>query len=256
MMRGQLSVTALPGLPAVEPGDNIAGLVIASMERAGLCFTDGDLLVIAQKIISKAENRYVFLSTVTPSVEAAELAVKVEKDPRLVELILRESTKVLRWRTGAVIVKHRNGYVHANAGIDQSNIFSDPDNPRVLLLPVDSDASAANLRQQLRHRCGADVAIIINDSAGRAWRQGIAGFAIGTAGFQPLENRIGAPDLYGRPLNITQVAVADELAAAASFLMGQGAEGTPAVLIRGAALETAETGSAALIRPAAEDLFQ
>lgn len=254
-MRQQLSLTALPDFPAVEPGDDLAGIVLSALERNALRLVDGDLLVIAQKIVSKAENRYVHLNTVTPSPRALELAPQVDKDPRLVELILRESVEVLRHRVGAVIVRHRKGYVHANAGIDQSNIASDPDNPRVLLLPEDSDVSAARLRAQIRERCGADVAIIINDSAGRVWRQGVIGFAIGTAGFVPLENRIGETDLYGRPLQITEVAVADELAAAASFLMGQAGEGRPMVHVRGAQLQASDAGSTALIRPPQQDLF-
>ena len=255
-MRQQLTLTALPAFPAVEPGDDLASLILSAMEAQGLRCADSDLLVLAQKIVSKAEDRYVYLNTVVPSTQALELAPKVDKDARLVELILRESISVLRSRVGAVIVRHRNGYVHANAGIDQSNIASEPDNPRVLLLPADPDASAARLRQQIHARSGADVSIIINDSAGRAWRQGVAGFAIGTAGFVALENRIGEADLYGRPLQITEVAVADELAAAASFLMGQAGEGMPVVLVRGTNLTAATTGSAALIRPLQQDLFQ
>jgi coenzyme F420-0:L-glutamate ligase/coenzyme F420-1:gamma-L-glutamate ligase len=214
------------------------------------------VLVLAQKIVSKAENRYVHLNTVQPGARALALAVEVDKDPRLVELILRESVEVLRRRKGAIIVEHRNGYVHANAGIDQSNIHSDPDDPRVLLLPENADASAARLRAELRARSGANVAVIINDSAGRAWRTGVTGFALGCAGLVPLENRIGTRDLFGRPLEITEVAVADELAAAASFLMGQAAEGVPVVLIRGADLTPSEQGAAALIRPREQDLFR
>lgn len=256
MSRRELRLWGLGDLPQVEPGDDLAALLLAAVERAGLRLQDGDVLVVAQKIVSKAENRYVHLNSIEPGERALQLAAEVDKDPRLVELILRESVAVLRTRRGAVIVEHRNGYVHANAGIDQSNIHSDPDDPRVLLLPEDSDASAQQLRRVLRQHSGADLGVIVNDSAGRAWRQGVIGFALGCAGLVPLENRIGAPDLYGRPLEITEVAVADELAAAASFLMGQAAEGVPAVLIRGAALTPAEAGSRALIRPREQDLFR
>ncbi|HEY3699873.1 MAG TPA: coenzyme F420-0:L-glutamate ligase, partial [Spongiibacteraceae bacterium] len=233
-MRQQLQLSVLPGIPKVEPGADLCALICAGLNRAHLALQDGDVLVIAQKIISKAENRYVYLNDIVPGARALELAEQADKDPRIVELILREAVEVLRVRKGAIIVAHRNGYVHAHAGIDQSNIESQPDNPRVLLLPENPDASAAQLREKLRAQTGANIAIIINDSAGRAWRNGVIGFALGTAGMVPLENRIGTRDLFGRPLEITEVAVADELAAAASFLMGQAAEGAPVVLIRGA----------------------
>lgn len=251
-----MELSALPGLPQVEPGDDLATLILEGLARLGESLRDGDVLVLAQKIVSKSENRYAYLNTIEPSAQAQALAAAADKDPRLAELILRESVEVLRTRKGAVIVEHRNGYVHANAGIDQSNIQSDPDNPRVLLLPENPDASAARLRAQLRERTGAGVAIIINDSAGRAWRTGVTGFALGCAGFVALESRIGTRDMFGRALEITEIAVADELAAAASFLMGQAAEGAPVVLIRGAALSPAETGAGALIRPREQDLFR
>jgi coenzyme F420-0:L-glutamate ligase/coenzyme F420-1:gamma-L-glutamate ligase len=255
-MRQRLQLSALPDLPKVEPGDDLAALILASLDRLGETLLAGDVLVLAQKIVSKSENRYVYLNGVVPSPRAQELALQADKDPRIVELILRESTEVLRVRKGAIIVAHRNGYVHAHAGIDQSNIESQDDNPRVLLLPENPDASATKLRSELKQRTGAEVAVIINDSAGRAWRNGVIGFALGTAGLVTVENRIGTRDLFGRALEITEVAVADELAAAASFLMGQAAEGAPVILIRGADVSAAETGSKALIRAAAQDLFR
>lgn len=255
-MRQQLQLTALPGMPLVEPGDNLCALIVAALDRAQEKLQSGDVLVLAQKIVSKSENRYVYLNAVTPSTCAIELAAQADKDPRIVELILRESVEVLRVRKGAIIVEHRNGYVHAHAGIDQSNIESQPDNPRVLLLPENPDASAAKLREQLRATTGVDVAIIINDSAGRAWRNGVIGFALGSAGIVPLENRIGTRDLFGRALEITEVAVADELAAAASFLMGQAAEGAPVVLIRGAEITQSDADSRKLIRAREQDLFR
>ena len=255
-MQRRLQLTALPGMPCVEPGDDLCAQLLAALDRCEEVLRSGDVLVLAQKIVSKAENRYAYLNTVMPSDRALALAAQADKDPRIVELILRESVEVLRVRKGAIIVEHRNGCVHASAGIDQSNIVSDADNPRVLLLPEDADASAARLRAQLHACTGADVAIIINDSAGRAWRNGVIGFALGCAGLEPLENRIGVRDLFGRPLQATQIAVADELAAAASFLMGQAAEGLPAVLIRGAAVTRSDTGSKALIRERSQDLFR
>ena len=248
-----LSLIPLTGLPLVEPGDDLATLLLAAVQRCAGGFQSGDLLVLAQKIVSKAENRYVDLASVEPSAAALELAPKVDKDPRIVEIVLRESTAVLRHRIGAIIVEHRLGYVHANAGVDRSNIA---DHERVLLLPEDPDRSARELRQSVRKNTGCDICVLINDSAGRSFRTGITGFAIGSAGFKPLVNRIGAPDLFGRKLEITEVAVADELAAAASFLMGQADEGIPAVLIRGAKLEPSDEGMRALIRPRTQDLFR
>jgi len=171
-------------------------------------------------------------------------------------VILRESREVLRARPGVVIVEHRNGYVHANAGIDRSNIASDADDPRLLLLPEDPDASAAALRSALFELTGVAPQVIINDSFGRAWRNGTVGVAIGTAGLLPLKNQIGERDLFGNVLEVTEAAVADELAAAASLVMGQAAEAVPVVLVRGAALAKAETGSRALLRDRAMDLFR
>ncbi|MDB4470944.1 coenzyme F420-0:L-glutamate ligase [Deltaproteobacteria bacterium] len=255
-MTKALTLTALSAFPLVEPGDDLAALILASLEHSSLSLLDGDVLVLAQKVVSKAENRYASLNDVEAGEEALVLAAKVDKDPRLVELILSESVEVVRHRPGVVIVEHNKGYVHANAGIDKSNIESDESNPRVLLLPVDSDASACRLQQQLKQLTGKSVYIIINDSAGRAWRNGTVGMAIGTAGFEPIEDLVGSEDLFGRPMEVTEVAVADELAAAASFMMGQAAESAPVVLVRGAKLQAANTGSAALIRSKENDLFR
>lgn len=251
-MSETLQLIPFTGLPLIEPGDDLAALLIDAAARVAGGLRDGDLLVIAQKIVSKAENRYVDLRDVVPSERALALAGPADKDPRLVEVILSESSEVLRQRPGALIVEHRLGYVHANAGVDRSNV-ADPD--KVLLLPVDPDASAQRLRERAA-AAGASIAVIINDSAGRPWRNGITGFAIGCAGFRPVVNRIGAPDLFGRKLEITEIAVADELAAAASFVMGQADEAIPAVLVRGAALEASEEGMQALLRDRAHDLFR
>lgn len=252
-MSNALSLLPLTGLPLVEPGDDLATLLLDAAARCAGGVQDGDLLVIAQKIVSKSEDRYVDLDTVTPSAAALELAPQADKDPRIVEIVLRESREVLRHRKGAIVVEHKLGWVHANAGVDRSNITG---GERVLLLPEDPDRSARELRAAIRERTGCNVFIIINDSAGRAFRNGVVGFALGTAGFKPLWNRIGDPDLFGKKLEITEVAVADELAAAASFVMGQGAEGIPAVLVRGAALEPSDEGMRALIRAREQDLFR
>ncbi len=251
-MSDTLQLIPLTGLPLVEPGDDVDGLLIEAARRLAGGLRDGDLLVVAQKIVSKAENRYVDLRDVVPSARALELAGPADKDPRLIEVILSESREVLRQRPGALIVEHRLGYVHANAGVDRSNV-ADPN--KVLLLPLDPDASARRLRARAA-ATGATIAVIVNDSAGRPWRNGIIGFAIGCAGFRPVVNRIGAPDLFGRKLEITEVAVADELAAAASFVMGQADEAIPAVLVRGAVLEPSEEGMGALLRARERDLFR
>lgn len=253
-MTAQLRLTALPGLPLVRPGDDVFGLIRGGLEAAGLALADGDVLVIAQKIISKAENRLVDLAGIEPGEQALELARQVDKDPRLVELILRESRAVVRHRPGVLIVEHRLGYVHANAGIDRSNVGGGEE--VVLLLPEDPDRSAAALRARCAEELGADVAVIINDSAGRAWREGAVGFALGTAGLEPVVSLVGKRDLMGRPLEVTTVAVADELAAAASLLMGQSDEGVPVVVISGARWQPGSTGSRSLIRARAADLFR
>ncbi len=255
-MADPLQLIPLNDFPRVEPGDDLGALIHASLEHNGLTLVAGDVLVLAQKIVSKAENCYVRLAEVQPSAEAEDLARRALKDPRQAELILRESREVVRVRPGVVIVEHRNGYVHANAGIDKSNISSDPDDPRVLLLPDNPDHSAQSLRNDLARRTGVTPQIIINDSAGRAWRNGTVGIAIGTAGLQPLFNQIGEKDMFGNVLEVTESAVADELAAAASVVMGQAAEACPVVLVRGARLRQAECGSGALLRDRSLDMFR
>jgi coenzyme F420-0:L-glutamate ligase/coenzyme F420-1:gamma-L-glutamate ligase len=252
-----LQLLGLQDFPLVEPGDDLAQLLPAALEANDLVLEEGDVLVLAQKIVSKAEGRYVHLSSVAPGPAAMELAAAADKDPRQAELILRESSAVLRRRPGVIIVEHKLGYVHANAGIDKSNLPENKEDPAVLLLPEDPDGSAELLRRELqqRYHC-TQLAVIINDSAGRAWRMGTVGMAIGTAGIEPLRNQIGEPDLFGRALEVTEVAVADELAAAASFVMGQAAEGCPVVLIRGAHWRPAEVGSAALLRDPSQDMFR
>lgn len=255
-MSDKLELTAIPHFPLIEPGDHIADEIFLALQRSNIQLIDGDCLVVAQKIISKAENRYAFLNEIVPSDKAKEWATKTDKDPHLIELILRESKEVLRFRKGVMIVEHRLGYVHANAGIDQSNIEIDSQNPRVLLLPVYPDKSALAIQQQLREKTGASVKVIVSDSAGRAWRNGIIGFALGTAGFEVVIDKVGEHDLFGSPLRVTQIAIADEIAAAASLLMGQASEGKPVVIVRGLDLKQSTQGSEALIRNRSEDLFR
>jgi len=212
--------------------------------------------VLAQKIVSKAEGRYVDLATVTPSPRAGKIAAETDKDPRLVELILEDSRRVVRQRPGVLIVEHRLGYVMANAGIDRSNVDPGMGAEPVLLLPRDPDGSAAELRRRLAARYGAAPAVIIADSFGRAWRRGTVGIALGAAGLPSMQDYRGRPDLFGRPLRITETGFADEIAAAASLLMGQADEGQPAVLVRGLAWSGGDAPASALVRPAAEDLFR
>ncbi len=259
-----LSLVALGGIPLVQPGDDLAGIIVAALAASGETLLDGDVLVLAQKIVSKAEDRYVTLADVTPAPRAVKLAAGVDKDPRLVELILSESTDVVRSRKGVLVVAHRLGLVLANAGIDASNVEQggedgDEDDQRVLLLPKDPDASAAKLVGELHRATGCSVGIVINDSLGRAWRNGTVGAAIGAASIEALCDLRGRFDLFGRPLQATQVGMADEVAAAASLLMGQADEGRPVVLVRGLA-DTAGTteidGADALVRPPEQDLFR
>ncbi|HWP26714.1 MAG TPA: coenzyme F420-0:L-glutamate ligase [Xanthobacteraceae bacterium] len=247
---------ALPGIPLVKPGDDLAEMIAAALRAADERLQDGDVLVVAQKIVSKAEGRLVHLATVQPSAHAQELSLVCGKDPRLVELILRESTEVVRCRRNVLIVLHRLGFVTANAGIDLSNVEqADSQDSTALLLPEDPDASCATLRARLRSITGADVAVVMNDSHGRAFRNGTAGVAIGASGLAALVDRRGEPDLFGRLLQTTEVGLADEIAAAASMLMGQAREGRPVVLIRGLFFRRADGSAKELIRPKEQDLF-
>ena len=248
-----ISFTALQGIPDINAGDDLAAILAAVLPST---VTAGDLLVVAQKIISKAEGRYVDLKTVSPSARARELAGITGKDPRLIELILAESSDVLRAQPNVLIVRHRLGYVMANAGIDRSNVRSPAGEERVLLLPQDADASAASLREGLRKKIGLDLGIIVSDSFGRPWRNGVVNVALGAAGLPALIDRRGEADLYGRAMEVTQVAIADAVAAAAGLAMGEAAEGLPAILVRGLVTTAPHCAVQALIRPLAEDLFR
>src|SRR3972149_6794644 len=229
----ELTLVALPGIPEVARGADLAGLLLAAVKRAGRTLESGDVMVIAQKIVSKAEGRSVRLAGVTPSARALELAGVVGKDPRLVELMLCESREVMRARPGVLIVEHRLRFVLASAGIDQSNVSGPHSEEIVLLLPENPDASARRIQQDLFAACGVETGVIINDSFGRAWRNGVTGVAIGVAGVPALVDLRGHPDREGRPLRVTQVAAAHETAGAAWLIMGQSDEGYPAVLAGG-----------------------
>jgi coenzyme F420-0:L-glutamate ligase/coenzyme F420-1:gamma-L-glutamate ligase len=252
----ELRALALAGIPAVRTGDDIAALMVEAMQRSGIEPQPGDVLAIAQKIVSKAEGRLVELATVTPSPRAQALAVAVEKDARLVELILRESTEVVRHRKGVLVVEHRSGVILANAGIDASNVGAGDGDSHVLLLPEDCNRSCRDIRERIAQRTGVKLAVIINDSLGRAWRNGTVGTALGAAGLPALLDLAGTADLNGRALRTTEVGLADEIAACASLLMGQANEGTPAVLLRGLKLPQHDGSADELIRPRALDLFR
>ena len=251
-----ITLTPLPDIPMVRPGDDLARLMIGACENNELAPADGDIVVVAQKIVSKAEGRYVDLAKIHPSPRAVSLAAEVDKDPRLVEVILAESRRVVRKRPGVLIVEHRLGFIMANAGVDRSNIEADIAAEPVLLLPRDPDASARRLHEHLAAHFGNRLGVIISDSWGRAWRQGTVGVALGVAGLPALLDMRGRPDLFGRELRVTQTGFADEIASAASLVMGQADEGRPAVLVRGLTWSQAPTPGAALIRPAEEDLFR
>jgi coenzyme F420-0:L-glutamate ligase/coenzyme F420-1:gamma-L-glutamate ligase len=251
----ELTLIALAGIPEVEAGASLPAIVLQALERSGATLAAADVLVVAQKIVSKAEGRRVPLAQVQPSERARELAVQAQKDPRLMELVLREAREVLRVKPGVVIVEHRLGFVMANAGIDQSNLASG-EAETVLLLPEDPDASAAKLRAALLAARAVDVGVIINDSFGRAWRNGVTGVAIGVAGVPALIDMRGRTDRAGRELRVTEIAAADELAAAASLVMGQAGEGLPVVLARGFPYALRESSAVELVRPRAQDLFR
>jgi coenzyme F420-0:L-glutamate ligase / coenzyme F420-1:gamma-L-glutamate ligase len=243
----------LGGIGEIAAGADLAGVLCAAITRCGLGLQPHDLLVVAQKVVSKAEDRFVDLRSVEPSARALELAGTTGKDARLVELILRESSDVLRVRPNVLIVRHRLGYVLAQAGIDRSNV---PGDERVLLLPIDPDASATSLREALLASSGVDVGVVITDSFGRPWRLGTTNVAIGSAGIPSLWDRRGERDRAGRALESTLVAWADAIAAAAGLLMGEAAEGVPAVLVRGLACPAVPNPARSLVRPLDEDLFR
>ena len=254
----QLVLTALPGLPLFKPGDDLAALILEGLARAGLALANGDVIAIAQKVVSKSQGCLVKLADVTPSARALELAEVTGKDPRFVEVVLSESREVLRARPNTLIVEHRLGCVCANAGVDRSNVAPHGEgfDEYLLLLPGDPDDTSQQLRAAFRAASGSDVAVIINDSHGRAWRNGTVGVALGVAGFPALLDMRGHPDLFDYALQVTQIGLADELAAAASLLMGQADEGRPVIHIRGVPYPFREGTARELIREKEFDLFR
>jgi coenzyme F420-0:L-glutamate ligase/coenzyme F420-1:gamma-L-glutamate ligase len=253
-----LQLQELRGIPLIQPGDDLVEIILNAIKNQKIELLDGDVLVLAQKIVSKAEGRLVNLTTVQPSNKAIEIAEKCQKDARFIELVLNESKEILRIRQGLVIVEHKNGFVCANAGIDHSNVMGSWGSKEdwYLLLPEDPDLSARRIRDGLYQKGKASVGIAIIDSHGRAWREGVVGVAIGVAGIPALVDLRGKPDLFGYELKVTQIAAVDELAAAASLLMGQAAEGSPIIHVRGFPYPLRESSLSELIRPKDLDLFR
>ncbi len=249
---GEVRVIGVEGIPEVRPGDDLVGLILAALDRQGLRLEDGDVVVVTQKVVSKAEGRIVDLTTVEPSAFARNVAGRTGKDPRHVEVILRESVRVVRMDRGVIITETRHGFVCANAGVDASNVGP---GPLVTLLPEDPDASAARIRAGLMAATGADVAVIISDTFGRPWREGITNVAIGVAGMLPIRSYVGLHDPYGYPLRVSNVAVADELASAAELVTGKLLQ-VPVAVIKGYDYPRGEGRARMLVRPAERDLFR
>ena len=262
MTPGEIRVRAISGMPQVRPGDNLGALLADAIGRSGGSLRDGDVVVVAQKIVSKAEGQIVRLADIAPSPRAIELGARVGKDPRAVEIILGESVEVLRAVPGVLIVETRHGIILANAGADMSNIEHEEEDDHLLLLPEDPDASADRLRASLEAGGGgAKIGVVVADSVGRAWREGTVGLAIGVSGIPARLDRRGEPDLFGRALHVTEVGIADSIASAASIVMGEGAEGRPAALVRGLSFEDRSEAERAgrardLVRPRERDLFR
>jgi coenzyme F420-0:L-glutamate ligase/coenzyme F420-1:gamma-L-glutamate ligase len=253
-MKSSLTIHPLKNIPLVEAGDNLADLIVEALGDACIEPVDGDILVLAQKIVSKSEGRRVLLADIDPSASAVRLAREVGKDPRLVELILRESSAVVRTAPGVIIVRHRLGIISANAGIDQSNI-DHADGECALLLPEDPDLSARRLRQMLQQLFRKNLGVIVSDSMNRPWRLGTVGYAIGSAGVTVLDDRRGDTDIFGRELQVTVSNQADSIATAAMLVMGETSERVPAALVRGLPMQDSSQVASDSVRPVTEDLF-
>lgn len=255
-MASKLSVYPVTGIAEIKPGDDIASIIIERLLKSRLSLREHDVLVITQKIVSKSQNRFVRLADVNPSERAVLIGVETSKDPRLLEVILSESTDVIAKKKGVIITRHRSGVVMANAGVDMSNLpDQDQHNPVVLKLPLDPDSAASEIREKILKRMAVDIGVIINDSAGRPWRNGVTSLALGVSGLPSLQNLVGSRDLYGRRLEVTQVALADLISNAASLVMGEGSEGIPVALVRGLDWTQPPLPASSLQRPVEEDLF-
>jgi len=254
MDKGELKLFGIPDIPLIKAGDDLGEILLQALENAEQTLQDGDIVVIAQKLVSKAEGRTVSLTQVTASDEARQLAAETDKEPEIVQLILDESNRIIRHRPGVLIAEHKLGFVLANAGIDRSNVSAD--DSEVLLLPEAPDASAQQLRDTLASRLGLRLAVIIIDSVGRAWRMGTIGMALGSCGIEALTDLRGRHDLFGRELQVSEHAIADAVAAAAELLMGEADEARPVIVVRGLDAGDSEQDSSALLRPAADDMFR
>lgn len=252
----QVTLTALPNIPLIRAGDDLVNIILGSLKETDLALEDGDILVLAQKIVSKSEGRMVCLSQVTPSPRAVELARQCGKDPRFCEVVLWDTREIIRIREGLIIVETNHGWVCANAGIDRSNVAPHDGEEWVLRLPEDPDRSARELRARLRERVSRDVGIVIDDTHGRAWRNGAIGVAIGVAGLPAVEDLRGQPDLFGYHLQVTMIGVADQVASAASLLQGQADEGRPIVHVRGVPISGPEGSARDIVREKGLDLFR
>ena len=250
-MARAIQVIGIEGLPEVRPGDDLVALVLQALAAEGLALQDGDILVLTQKVVSKAEGRMVALADVEPSAFARTIARQMGRDPRFVEVVLRQARRIVRMDRHVLVVETPQGFVCANAGVDRSNVGEG----RVVLLPADPDASARAIRREIKRRAGVEVAVLITDTFGRPWREGLTEVAIGVAGLAPLKDYRGQQDRFGVPLQATGVAVADELACAAGLVMEKLA-GVPAAIIRGYAYEPQEGAASALVRPPERDLFR
>lgn len=251
-----LALTALPRVPLIKPGDDLEAILFQVIDGAGLIMQDHDVVVIAQKVVSKAEGRLVDLASVTPSARAKSLAAEVNKDPRLVEVILSESKDVVRHRRDVLVTEHKLGIVMANAGVDRSNIEATGDGEWALLLPANPDATCGKLKAALDRRYRCKLAVIISDSVGRAWRNGTIGTALGAAGLPSLRDLRGRRDLFGRVLEVSETGFADQIASAAALVMGEAAEGNPVVHVRGLTWYEEALPAAALLRARHLDLFR
>ncbi len=251
-----LTLTALPNIPLVRRGDDLAAIILRGLEEASITLADGDVLVLAQKIVSKAEGQMVRLQDVTASPRAVELARQCGKDPRFCEVVLWDTCEVLRVREGLIVVETRQGWVCANAGIDRSNVAPHGEEDWVLRLPEDADRSARELRARLRQATGADVGVVVDDTHGRAWRNGAVGVAIGVAGVPAVEDLRGRADLFGYHLQVTTIGLADQIASAASILQGQADEGRPIIHVRGVPLSGREGSAREIVREKELDLFR
>ncbi len=252
----QITLTALPNIPLIQRGDDLAAIVLRGLRDADLELHDDDVLVLAQKIVSKSEGRMVRLRDVTPSPRAIELAKQSNKDARFCEVVLWDTREIVRVRDGLIIVETKHGWVCANAGVDKSNVAPHDENEWVLRLPENADESAHRLREQLRVLTSRDIGVIVNDSHGRAWRNGAVGVAIGVAGMPAIEDLRGHPDLFGYQLQVTTVGIADQIAAAASLLQGQANEGRPIIHARGVPMNRREGSAKEIARAKAHDLFR